>query len=269
METYEVGVKLVDRLMPEGKPRLVWELLTSDVETNAYLRMSNVFTVQRLRYNDHGPLHSRIVTGSALAIYKVLTEAGFRPSVVADGVGDLEDSLVVTVMGAYLHDIGNSVHRTHHPLYSAVITDRLATKILSKIYGDGERLYMIKQEVMHAVFCHDEAYTCLTLEAACAKIADGTDMSKGRARYPFRTGKNDIHALSALAVERVEIARGESRPLEIRVHMSNETGIFQVDEVMGKKIATSGLAPHVEVKAFVNGRPFATRVFETTHVIKT
>ncbi|ABP51092.1 MAG: HD domain-containing protein [Pyrobaculum arsenaticum] len=266
---YEVGVKLIEKTLPESdKVRKVWELLTTDVEVQAYLKMSNVFAVQRLRYNDHGPIHSRIVAGSALAIYKILTEKGFKPSVVADGVGDWEDSIIVTLMGAYLHDIGNSVHRTHHPIYSAMLTDRIAEKILSKIYGISEKAYMLKQEVMHAVFCHDEAYNCLTFEAACAKIADGTDMSSGRARYPYRAGKNDIHALSALSIERVELSPNGAKPLTINVYMSNETGIFQIDTVLGQKIATSGLAPYVEVRAYVKGKLFAVRSFETTHVIR-
>jgi len=266
---YEVGPKLIDQVLPNsGKVRAVWDLLTSDAEVSAYLKMANVFAVQRLKYNDHGPVHSRIVSGSALAIYKILMEKGFRPSVVADGVGDVEDSMVVTLMGAYLHDIGNSVHRTHHPIYSALLTDRIAEKILSKVYGEGEKMYMLKQEVMHAVFCHDEEFSCLSFEAACAKIADGTDMSSGRARYPYKVGKNDIHALSALAIEKVELAPNDARPLAINVHMSNETGIFQVDVVLGKKIATSGLAPYVEVRAYIKGKLFAVRTFETTHVIK-
>jgi metal-dependent HD superfamily phosphatase/phosphodiesterase len=267
--TYEVGVKLIDRILPEsGRVRKVWELLNSDVETQAYLKMANVFAVQRLRYNDHGPVHSSIVAGSALAVFKILTEKGFKPSVVVDGVGDMEDAMVVTLMGAYLHDIGNSVHRTHHPIYSALLTERIAEKILSKVYGNAEKMYMLKQEVMHAVFCHDEAYNCLTFEAACAKIADGTDMSSGRARYPYRIGKLDIHALSALSIERVELMSNETRPLAINVHMSNETGIFQVDAVLGQKIATSGLAPYVEVRAYVKGMLLAVRTFETTHVIR-
>ncbi len=266
--TYEVSVRLIDSLLPEGRARRVWELLTTDVETQAYLKMANIFAVQRLRYNDHGPVHSKIVAGSALAVLKILLDKGFRPNVVTDGVGDLEDAMVVTLMSAYLHDIGNSIHRTHHPMYSTMIVDKLAYKILYKIYGEREAMYMLKQEVLHAVFCHDEEYLCLTLEAACSKIADGTDMSSGRARYPYRVGKNDIHALSAMSIEKVELASGDVKPLVVNVHMSNETGIFQVDTILGRKIATSGLAPYVEVRALVKGKLFAARTFETTHVIK-
>jgi Uncharacterized conserved protein len=49
--------------------------------------------------------------------------------------------------------------------------------------------------------------------------------------------------------------------------MDSETGIFQVDEVLGRKIATSGLAPYVEVRTYVQGRPWIVRTFETTHVL--
>ncbi|MGB9705813.1 MAG: phosphohydrolase, partial [Pyrobaculum sp.] len=41
---YEVGVKLIDRIIPDSdRVRKVWELLTSDVEVQAYLKMANVF----------------------------------------------------------------------------------------------------------------------------------------------------------------------------------------------------------------------------------
>jgi metal-dependent HD superfamily phosphatase/phosphodiesterase len=269
VQPYEVGADLIERVLPGGeRVRRAWELLLSDAETQAYLKMANVFATKRLLYNDHGPLHAKIVAGSALAIYRILTERGFVPSVVAHGVGSAEDSLVVALLGAYLHDVGNSVHRDFHSLHSALLADRIAERLLVKLYGRTERAYALKQEVVHAVFCHDERYTCLTLEAACVKIADGTDMSRGRARYPYERGKKDIHALSALAVERVEIAPGMDRPLAINVHMANETGVFQVDAVLGQKIATSGLAPYVEVRAFIGGRLFVTRTFETTHVLR-
>ncbi|MBP1449699.1 MAG: phosphohydrolase [Thermoproteus sp.] len=268
-QLYEVGVKLIDEVLPRREKVVkVWDLMTSDVEIEAYLEMANVFAVKRLQYNDHGPIHSRIVAGSAMAIYDILLKRGFSPSVVRDGVGDLDDSLVVTLIGAYLHDVGNSIHRTLHPVYSAVLADRAVMKILEAVYGATKKAFMLKQEVMHAVFCHDEAYTCLTFEGAVAKVADGTDMAEGRARMPYEAGKNDIHALSALSIRRVYVGPGEEKPLAIYVHMDSETGIFQVDEVLGKKIATSGLAPYIEVKTYVRGSPWITRTFETTHVIR-
>ncbi len=265
---FPVGPELVELFVGNGKLRAMWEMLIRDAEVNAYLASANRMAVGRLRYNDHGPVHSRIVAGSALAIFEVLTSRGFTPDIVRFGIGDLEDARLVTMAIAYLHDIGNSIHRTHHPLFSVIITDKLMDKLLPRIYSD-EKMYHVKQEILHGVFCHDEAYTCLTVESAMAKIADGTDMSEGRARIPYSAGKKDIHAVSAMSIRRVWITQGHEKPLAINVDMTSDAGIFQVDEVLGRKIATSGLAPHVEVRVHVKGSHWITRVFETTHNIVT
>ncbi len=261
-----VGPELAESLVRDGKLRTMWDMLLSDIETNAYLVSANRMAVGRLRYNDHGPVHSRIVAGSALAIFEVLSSSGFVPDIVRFGIGDVEDAKLVAMTIAYLHDIGNSIHRTYHPLFSVIITDKLMDRLLPSIYN-GEKMYHIKQEILHGVFCHDEAYTCLTVESAIAKIADGTDMSEGRARIPYSAGKKDIHAVSAMSIRRVWIAKGFERPLAINVDMTSDAGIFQIDEVLGRKIATSGLAPYVEVRVHLNGNHWVTRFFETTHNI--
>ena len=52
--------------------------------------MSNVMTVKRLVYNDHGIVHARIVVGSAFELCNIISEK-IEPSLVRDGIGDLED----------------------------------------------------------------------------------------------------------------------------------------------------------------------------------
>jgi metal-dependent HD superfamily phosphatase/phosphodiesterase len=101
------------------------------------------------------------------------------------------------------------------------------------------------------------------MEAGITKVADGVDMAEGRARMPYRQGKYDIHALSALAIRRVEVTRGEPKktPIRIIVDMDNEAGIFQVEEVLGKKIKTSSIAHLVEVEALRRGEPFRVLKF--------
>ena len=66
--------------------------------------------VNRLMYNDHGPVHSKIVSGVALEILKDYV----TPSIVKDKIGELIDSKIVVLCGSYLHDIGNAVHRELH-----------------------------------------------------------------------------------------------------------------------------------------------------------
>ena len=233
-------------------------LLEKSSEVQAYLNMANVMAVQRLLYNDHGPVHSRIVAGAALQILDIMLDNGFIPSVVRDGVGDEEDSRLVVMTGAYLHDIGNAVHRSYHHVTGAALAARFLPKILREIYQDSQKAYRLTSEILHCILSHDEEVMALSLEAGIVKVADGVDMAEGRARMPYKQGKYDIHALSALAIRRVEIIEGGSggRPVRIVVDMDNEAGIFQIEEVLGKKIRSSSIARYVEVEALRRGEPF-------------
>ena len=89
-------------------------------------------------------------------------------------------------------------------------------------------------------------------------MGDGTDMAEGRARVPYNAGKVDIHALSALSIKSVEIEHGDPKPVHILVHMANPSGVFQVEEVLGHKIWTSGIAQHLEVVALMEGEEIKT-----------
>jgi len=91
------------------------------------------------------------------------------------------------------------------------------------------------------------------VEAGAAKIADGTDMARGRTRIPYRTGKVDIHSLSALSITKVEIEKGEQKPVQILVSMNNPAGVFQIEEVLEKKLKTSSIQDLVNVIALEKG----------------
>jgi len=238
-------------------------LLEESVEVQSYLVMANVTAVQRLMYNDHGPVHSRIVSGSALEIIDILLENGYTPSIVRDNVGDEVDSRLVAMMGAYLHDIGNSIHRSLHHITGVALASRFLPRLLKKVYRDDVKPYKLTPEILHCILAHDEKEKALSLEAGVSKIADGTDMAGGRARIPYKHGKSDIHALSALAIKKVEIIpnNDKARPVRIVVDMENEAGIFQIEQVLGLKIQTSGIAQAVEVDALKNGVLFKTIAF--------
>lgn len=244
----------------DGHPLLdqALKLLEKNMQVQSYLAMANVMAVQRLLYNDHGPVHSRIVAGAALQILDLMLEEGFIPSIAKDGVGDAEDSRLVVMMGAYLHDIGNAVHRDYHYVTGAALAARFLPEILMEVYQDAQKAYKLTSEILHCIIAHEEEVMALSLEAGVVKVADGVDMAEGRARMPYKQGKYDIHALSALAIRRVEIVKGQSgdRPVRIVVDMDNEAGIFQIEEVLGKKIKSSSIARYVEVEALRRGEPF-------------
>ncbi len=215
--------------------------------------MANVMAVERLKYNDHGPVHSKIASGSALEIFDLLTERA-TPTAVESDVWSLERAKMIVLCGAYLHDIGNIVHRVDHHIHGCIIANPILDKLLKKVYPKDQALLIrLKSEILHSIFSHDEEVRCLSVEAGVAKVADGTDMAEGRARIPYRTGKVDIHSLSALSITKVEIESGDQKPVRILVSMDNPAGVFQIEQVLERKIKTSGIQDLVEVLALEKG----------------
>lgn len=234
--------------------RETYSLLEKDVEVQSYLRMSNILAVKRLGYNDHGPVHSKIVSGSALELFKLLTNS-VEPTSVMNGVCDYYDAKVIVLLGAYLHDIGNVVHRIDHERNGAMLASGLLDRILQEVYHDDLGLaYRIKCEVLHAIFSSDDSIPCLSVEAGTVTVADGTDIAKGRSRVPYHSGKNDIHSISSQAISSVSIEKGNDKPVSIHVSMKNPAGIFQIEEIIGRKIRSSGIPDLVEVIASMNGK---------------
>ena len=220
--------------------------------------MANVMAVKRLGYNDHGPVHAKIIAGSALEIFSLLTDA-VEPSSVMNGICDYEDARLIVLLGAYLHDVGNAIHRIDHEKTGALLASNLLDRILLDLYNDDPRLaYRVKSEVLHALYSSDDSIPCLSVEAGVVTVADGTDMAGGRSRVPFLSGKNDIHAISAQAINKVTIVKGDMKPVSIQVFMDNPAGIFQIEEVIGKKIRSSGIGELVEVNASMNGEEIKT-----------
>ncbi len=93
----------------------------------------------------------------------------------------------------------------------------------------------------------------LTLEAGIVRVADALDMAEGRSRIPFQEGIVNIHSVSASAIEKITIEKGDLKPIRIGVLMNNSAGIFQVDELLKNKLEGSGLEPYVEVEAAIEG----------------
>jgi len=255
-----VSQDLIYSYLKEPRLKALFNFLEHDVEVQTYLRMGNIMAVRRLHYNDHGPTHSRIVAGSALEIFKILSRT-ITPSSVEEGLYAAEDARLVVLCGAYLHDIGNAIHRTAHHLHGYYLAGPIIDRVLAQIYQDDQELRLrLKAGILHCIFAHDEEVRCLTMEAGTVTVADGTDMAEGRARIPYRTGKVDIHSLSALAIRKVELAEGERRPVRIVVQMDNPAGVFQIEEVLERKIASSGIESWIEVVALERDKELKTLV---------
>ncbi len=252
----QISTDLVYSQLDEPRVKQMFHLLENDPEVQGCLHMSNVMTVNRLKYNDHGAVHSRITAGSSLAIFDLLTGKVER-NTKQNGIS-MVDARIIVLCGAYLHDIGNSVHRVDHEIHGCIIARPILDRLLGEVIPDEDLALRMRPEILHSIFAHDDDAPCLTLEAGAITVGDGTDMAEGRARVPYNAGKVDIHALSALSIKRVEIEQGDAKPVRILVHMENPSGVFQVEEVLGRNIQTSGIAQHLEVFALMGGEEIKT-----------
>jgi len=231
------------------KARKMWELLRSDPEANADWDMANYIAVTKLGYNDHGDVHVKIVAANALKMLKILFKHGVATSVIKERAGDEDDVYLIVLAGALLHDIGNQVHRENHNVASVYLAIPLLDRLLPKIYEDKELMYEIRGHILHCIYAHEFEVKDLTEEAALVGIADGTDMTKGRGRLSFDKGNVNIHTVSALSIEKVEVIEGKEKPVRILIDMSNSAGVFQIQETLGKKISGGPLEDYFEVVA--------------------
>jgi metal-dependent HD superfamily phosphatase/phosphodiesterase len=253
-----VSNRLIFNHLEEPHVHRCFDVLEGDVEVQTYLKMSNEMVVKRLNYNDHGPVHARIAAGSSLEILDHILRV-VKPTTVANGICDLEGAKLITMVGSYLHDIGNSVHRVDHIMHSCYLAAPILDRIYSTLYpGEHEHVLKMKCETLHAIYAHEDPIQALSIEAGAAKVADGTDMAEGRARIPYRGGKVDMHSISATSIKRVDIEEGRDKPVSIKIYMDNPAGVFQIEEIIGKKVETSGLSKYVELVAIENGREIKT-----------
>src|SRR5260370_4204539 len=118
--------------------------------------------------------------------------------------------------------------------------------LLTGIYGDKERA-IVTAEALHTIYAHEADMLEFTIEAGVVRVADALDMKEGRARIPFTAGKKDIHALSAMSIRDVKIRKSKQKPVIVEISMSNESGIFQVDQLLKKKILGTKIEGLIEV----------------------
>ena len=246
--------RILIRVPARHNPRLLQlvDRVNADDELYSLWQVVNVNAVQRMKISDHGPVHVQIVTNIALRLLRLLGDRGVQPNVVVDHNLASEDAEVVVVLASLLHDLGMSIHRVDHELYSLFLAKPKIGELLDGFYDIPTRA-ILTSEILHAIISHRAGGRPLTLEAGVVRVADALDMAEGRTRIPFQAGKVDIHSISALAIERVNIEAGQDKPIRIAVRMNNAAGIFQVDELLKDKLEGSGLESYLEVEAATEG----------------
>ncbi|MDR0786037.1 MAG: HD domain-containing protein [Treponema sp.] len=233
-------------------------LVIEDEEIRAIQDYSNTVSIKRLGYNDHGPVHMRTVAYNAVVMMGLLRNAKVQTSLEAENCGCFEDSLIAVVLAGFLHDIGMSLGRQDHEMHSAYMAYPILDRVLAKVYPNVHQRVVVRSLALEGIAGHMGNKQVYSLEAGVILVADGCDMSKGRARIPMHLSSaprvGDIHKYSANSIDEVTLSTGKERPIRIGVEMSSEVGLFQVEEVLLGKIASSPAKGYVELYAMVQGR---------------
>ncbi len=242
--------EIMSRLNGSHRLLQVYDYLRSNERIRGLLEMSNIVLVHRLKYNDHGITHAMITTRNSLKILDILGPE----IVVTEDWRDFEDSKLIVMVASYLHDIGNSVHRDQHEFLGVMLARPFVEEITSMVYDDQGKAVKIASMIYEAIMCHMGRFEPTSIEAGVVATADGCDMEQERARLPFRLGGHDIHKYSALAIQKVEITKGEEKPLRIEVHMRDPSGTFQIEEILMRKLRGTHFERFVEIYAIIGGK---------------
>jgi metal-dependent HD superfamily phosphatase/phosphodiesterase len=248
-----IGNLLTIHVPARHNPALQRVLAAVNTDRSLYqLWCSANVTANRLGMSDHGPVHVQIVANVALRLLRLIVAAGGLPSVIKDYAMSNNDAEVVVVLAALLHDVGMSIARADHELYSLIVAQPRIVALLESTYGEPART-ALTSEILEAIISHRAGGHPLTLEAGIVRVADALDMAHGRSRIPYQAGQINIHSVSAAAIERVQIGAGTTKPVCISILMSNSAGVYQIDELLRDKLEGSGLEPYLEIEARITG----------------
>lgn len=241
------------------------DILLTNKEIKAIHDYANSVSITRIGLNDHGPVHMKTVCHNALKMLLLLHEAGVETSLEKEHSGTFTDSVCAVMIAALLHDCGMTIGRTDHELYSGIISFSLITDILRLVLPKDEdivRRTVIRSVAMEGIIGHMCTHPIHSIEAGLILIADGSDMTKGRARIPIenqgKPAEGDIHKFSANAINKVRITTGKDRPIKLEVHMTEVVGLFQVEAVLIPKLKSSPAMPFVALEAFIEGKDTRT-----------
>lgn len=240
--------------VPTNRNKLLEEVVKSineNTEVKTLWRVINVNAMDRLGMSDHGFVHFQIVANIALKFARTFKKQGLKTSIEKDYDLDYQYSEVVIFLASIFHDLGMTIEREGHEAYSLFIANNILKEILS--FMDIEKRVIVTSEVLHAIISHRSDGEPLTVEAGIIRVADALDMSEGRSKVAYEKGIIDIYNISATAIDKVEIKEGRRAPINILITMNNSSGIFQVDELLKKKLRGSGIEDYVKIKAMVKG----------------
>lgn len=250
--------KIIKRLQNSPVCLKLVNYLFEDAELQEMQDYANNVSIKRLGYNDHGPVHMRQVCANAIKMLNILQSSGIQTSLEKEEIGTFEDSMCAVIIAGLMHDLGMMIGRQGHEEMSVTLAKPIIERTLMHILpNDLHRRTIIKSLAIEAIIGHMSSRKIHSVEAGIILIADGCDMTKGRARIPMAINTTpkvgDIHKYSANAITRIGIHHGERRPIRLDIEMTGEVGFFQIEEVLLTKIDSSPAKEYVELYAGVTG----------------
>jgi len=122
--------------------------IDGDKELQTLWRCSNVLAIDRLGYNDHGPIHVKIVANKALKLLRMLLEKDVEPSIKVNYGMSSEDAELVVVMASVMHDLGMAIIREKHEVYSVQLAQGILKRCLPLCYGLEEETIVTSESYM-------------------------------------------------------------------------------------------------------------------------
>ena len=227
------------------------DFINASDEIRTMWQIINVNAIDRLEITDHGPIHFQIVANIALKIARMLKKNDIPLSIEENFGLSYEHGELVIFLGSLFHDLGMTINREGHEEFSLFISYDILKNELLEFLPVHERT-IVMAETLHAIISHRKGGTPHTIEAGIVRVADALDMSEGRSRIPYESGKVSIHSISAAAIDQIDILPGKEKPIQININMNNSSGVFQVDELLKKKLQGSGVEKYFSIKACVN-----------------
>ncbi|MBR1424308.1 phosphohydrolase [bacterium] len=250
--------KVLNRLQDRPVCLELVKYLFADEELQEMQEYANNVSIKRLGYNDHGPVHMRQVVGNAIKMLNILHDFGIKTSLEEEEVGTFEDSMCAVILAGLMHDLGMAIGRQSHEKMSALLAQPIIERTLMHMFPKNlHKRVVIREMATECIIGHMSSHKIHSTEAGIILIADGCDMTKGRARIPLAINTapkvGDIHKYSANAIKWIGIHHGERRPIKIDIEMTSEVGFFQIEEVLLQKIDASPAKKFVELYAGVEG----------------
>lgn len=235
----------------------IFEKLVGDSVLENFLKEVEELASPRhgIYINKHGQEHAINVCHKALELYEKTVIARY----IKSSVQDQEQSLLITLVSSYVHDIARWA-REHHALIGLAGVDYYLRPTIGIKYGseDAEVLLM---RIKQCIEKHDDLDCCTnTIEEAIVKVADKLDCDKDRVYTKNGQDYSEEEVLlwdkqpqeyfGSKAVELVEIKQGTpQRPIEIWITINSWAAAVPIKTILKALESTkdSGLSGLVEV----------------------